>query len=91
VPGALTNFARDPRTFALLRSRTEVSPPVTMHAFLTTSNYIRIGRLWLNSTVRWLDRYVVERCEIQVTHTLTAIPKGGRFHHIALATNQRLG
>jgi FkbM family methyltransferase len=53
-----------------------IAAGVTMHGFFTALQGYRIGRLCLNGTVRWLDRYDIKRCEIYVTHNLIAIPAG---------------
>jgi hypothetical protein len=48
-----------------------------MRQFFEVLQGYRIGRLCLNGTVRWLDRYDVRRREIYVTHVrhnLIALP-----------------
>ncbi|HEY4043282.1 MAG TPA: FkbM family methyltransferase, partial [Rhodopila sp.] len=52
-----------------------IATGATMHRFFEALHGYRIGRLCLNGTVRWLDRYDVKRCEIYVTHNLIAIPR----------------
>jgi FkbM family methyltransferase len=58
---------------------------VTMHGFFSVLQGYRIGRLCLNGSVRWLDRYDTKRCEIYVTHNLIAIPLGATLQSPARA------
>jgi FkbM family methyltransferase len=54
-----------------------IATGATMHGFFEVLQDYLIGRLCLNGTVRWFDRYDVKRCEIYVTHNLIAIPRDG--------------
>jgi FkbM family methyltransferase len=53
-----------------------IATGATMHGFFEVLQDYLIGRLCLNGTVSWFDRYDVKRCEIYVTHNLIAIPRG---------------